>query len=455
MLDRWERPLLWSLILLDLFLKSLFVGGHDLAHDEPFTVLQAHRDLPALFKILPEENNPPLHFLFVHFWVKLVPLDAAWLRAPSAVFSALVIWPLFMLARTLANTRTAFLAAALYIFSNYHLGFAHEVRAYALFTLLAVFSMWVIIGISRKYFWILLALVDMLMVYTHFFGWLMIGVQLLCVILIHEWHQYAWKVIKAHLVVILSYVPYGHIFIARFSTSVEGGTWLEPPNAEEIYNMIWRWSNAPVLAVLFLTLILFHLVRTRPLPLLSKLGMLWALVPLIGMFLVSYIAPMYLDRYLVYAAPGFLLLVAQAVPISDNKRISWILPAMLVLAMGATYRPWKTEWPEPGKVVAAAEASRRNDARPVLIHPYWFSHAYAWHLDRDLLRHPAELEKELIQRGVVPIHTLEALADVQAERSILICSGDDPIEEQVVQQGWTVMDRSWPDRKTVILELAR
>ncbi|MGK3946046.1 hypothetical protein ABK046_47825, partial [Streptomyces caeruleatus] len=86
-----------------------------------------------------------------------------------------------------------------------------------------------------------------LLVYTHFFGWLFIGLQLL-VVAVPEFRRHRRSYFTALGIAGVAYLPYAFIFAQRLGQSVSHGTWLAKPEPEELYNMIWRWSNAPVLA---------------------------------------------------------------------------------------------------------------------------------------------------------------------------------------------------------------
>ena len=440
-MQRRSTITIFLLVSIGLLVKLLQIGANDLAHDEPFTVLQAHRTIAGLFKILPEENNPPLHFILMHFWVKVVPLDEGWLRLPSAIFSALMVWPLFRIGEKLSNFNIALIASLLFFFSNYHLGFAHEVRAYSLFALLATTSIWQLIRVSegRSIFW--LAVVNVLMIYTHFFGWLVIGIQILCTLLLKEWRKDLRSMIKVIAIALLSYLPYFYIFILRLNTSVGEGTWLDPPSIEEPYNMIWRWSNAPIVAAALIMMIAIHLIRSRMRDLLTRLAAIWTFVPLIGMFLISFMVPMYLDRYLIYASPGFYLLSAVSLhsllPFERWK----FLPALLVIVlMIFTFQLRNTTWPRPSEVVRSAEELKRANNADVLIHPWWYAHTYAWHLDREFFKDPDRLIERLNERSIFPIHEIAAVDRHANEPLILVVAGTAEIRH--------MEDRSQSDHNT-------
>jgi mannosyltransferase len=451
------RLQIFLLVLATLIVRSVWIGRDDLAHDEPFTILQAHRTLQGILMMLPEENNPPLHFLIMHFWVKLVPLQEGWLRLPSAIFSALTIWPLFLLALRHGGLRTAWVASLLFIFSDYQQGFAMEARTYSLFALLATTGMWQLsrVAAGKSIHW--LVVVNVLLVYTHFFGWIMIGTQFLCVLLVREWRAGLRSFMISTGIVVASYLPYASIFLRRFSTSVGEGTWLAPPLPEELYNMIWRWSNAPVVAVLFLLVIILHVTATRAKGLLTRVTMIWTFVPLLGMFAASFLAPMFLDRYLIHASIGFHLLVAVSLstPVQFSRIPRWLAGAG-VAAVLFTFRPWLSNRPGPSLVVQAVESSRQPEEQ-VLIHPWWWCHTYAWHLDRRLFLDPEGLFDALAARNIRPLHggELQETGLLHAGPVHLVVEGDQAaaeLEEHLRSSGVDLTTQV-PDRKVRVYTL--
>ena len=375
-LSRADRLLLTGLLAFNAVLKLLWMGVNDLAHDEPFTIYWSQRPLPELLAMLAEENNPPLHFLITKGWSLLVPFEAAWLRLPSALANVLTVWPLYLLAYRLGSTRMAVTTTVLFTLSNYHYTFAHEVRAYALFTLLATLGLWLLVrGRDRSNGSIRamlgLSAVNTVLVYTHFFGWLAIGVQLL-VVMLPGFHRLRRGSLIGLALTLACFAPYLRIFLLRAGTSMAQGTWLEPPVPEELYNMVWRWSNAPVLAVSFLGLITFACLRGRPPSEAIRIGMLWCLPPLLGMFLVSQWVPLFLDRYLVYAAPGFALLVAASVEgLRLPERTGHALAAVIMAGMAVTFKPWQPGPRQPGRVVAAVEDHCRQGCE-LQVTPAWY-----------------------------------------------------------------------------------
>lgn len=372
---RASRAALLAILLISLGSRLLWLDHGALAHDEPFTVYWSQQPADALRAMLRTENNPPLHFVITRAWSRLVPFEPEWLRLPSAVASALLAWPVFLIALRLGSLRAALTASLLIVLSNFHHGFANEVRAYALFTLLGAWSAWLLVRMAaadRKPSALPLALVWTLLVYTHFFGWLMIGLQCLMAL---AWPaaRVRWRTLLASLLfTLVAFSPYFLVFALRARTSIAEGTWLEAPAWEEPYNMVWRWSNAPVLAVAFLVLTAAALFRNRLAAPLLRIAFIWTMAPLLGMFAVSFAVPIYLDRYLAFAAPGFALLVAAGIDaLRIDRRWAHALAAMAVMGMALTFRPAGTKRYAP-EGVARQVAEWCGDECHVEVVPAWY-----------------------------------------------------------------------------------
>lgn len=375
-----HRWVLFALIAFNLAVKLLWLGAQELAHDEPFTLYWSQRPAAEFKDMLLTENNPPLHFLITRWWSKLVPFEAGWLRMPSAVFSALAVWPLWLSSRKLGGDRVALVSALLFSLSNYHYGYAHELRGYALFTLLACWSAWLLIRRSgeARVGWVpllQLALVNAAMVYTHYFGWLMVGVQALMVFLVPGLRAWRGSFAVSVLIAAVLFGPMAAVFLKRAATSLAAGTWLTHPVPEELYNQIWKWSNAPVLAVAFLVVIAMGIVRSRGPQPAMRAAFIWGLVPLFGLYLVSQWKPMFLDRYLVFAAPGFAVLVAVSIEaLRLPARWTTLCGAAATLGMALTFVPWRAGVYQPSRVAVQVEAWCGNECHVEVVPPwYWLN----------------------------------------------------------------------------------
>ncbi|MFZ1688730.1 MAG: glycosyltransferase family 39 protein [Flavobacteriales bacterium] len=394
-LTRIDRYVLITLVSLNAVLKFSWLGVNELSGDEPFTVFWAQQHAGDLFSMLRDENNPPLYFFLMKWWSACTPFEVPWLRVPSALFSVLAVWPLFLLARRHLDLWAAATACLLFTLCNEHYVYAHEVRAYSLLTLLAIMGMWQAHRIAqrspRAVLWFTLA--NTLLVYTHFMGWAAIGIQLLCLVVVQDWRPALRSWLKSVALSMVLFLPYGFIFLQRVGASVSKGTWLTAPAWDEPYSMLWRWSNAPVITVAFICVIAIALWRMRLKSTALRIGLVWALAPLIALFVVSFVVPLYLDRYLIWAAPGFALLVAASLSVmAVNRNLVRGSLAMACAAMLLTFTPREGNGAQPSKVVEQWKAWDPSESGRLTVLPYWYVFTFVSSTQMELYRDPYAMD---------------------------------------------------------------
>ncbi len=427
------------LLALNATLKFAWLGTDELSGDEPFTVYWSQRPLGELFLMLRSENNPPLYFLLIHAWSGLCgSLDPACLRMPSALFSVLTVWPLFLVVRHLSGRGAALVASLLFTLNNHQYLYAHEVRGYALLLLLTVTAAWWMLRPEPRLPRMRVAVLAVILtgfVYTHFFGWLVIALFGAFTLFLPEWRaaRKAW-VIALVLATVL-HLPYAWIFWERASSTLSNGTWLAPRRAEEMWHMVRRWSNEPVVALMLLLPIAVVGSRVRFGHAALRTGLWWLAGPLVGLWLVQLFVPMYVDRYLLFASPGLYLLAGHALTnLVYSERWRWLAPTVAVCAMAFTFSPWKDHGRHPSHVVKAV-MTWSGPGSPTYLFPYYYDLTFGYHLDRTLLHAPVPMSEGLRSRGVFPINAQDK---VRLEQSaVLVRAG-----------GW------WPSAYTTLRKSA-
>lgn len=312
------------LIAINLGLKLLFLTSQEISLDEPFTIYHAQFDWPTIVVQLKEYNNPPLYELVLHVWIKIFGIEPVSVRLLPTLFAALSPLALYFFARRFFSNRIAVVSSLLLTFSSLLTFYAHDCRVYSLFVLLSI--------LSNRYFLeaaqfecqarqrILFALVSTLLLYAHYFGLFVLFVQAIVLVLFYrkKLRSFFWS----YLVVIALYLPQMYTMVLRINHSVGQGTWLEPPEGiESLYNMIWAFSNAPVVAVtcIFLLLLAAYLQIRRVTQLRINapklLVLLWFTFAFAGMYFISFSVPMYIPRYVLYSLPAYCLVLTFAVEV--------------------------------------------------------------------------------------------------------------------------------------------
>jgi hypothetical protein len=119
-----------------------------------------------------------------------------------------------------------------------------------------------------------------------------------------------------------------------------------------------------------------------------RFALLWWLLPLIGLWLVQWWVPAYVDRYLLFASIGFYLGTGYAVTnVVRAGAGRWAPPAVVIAAMALSFTPWKDNDQHPSRVAAQVRAWQGPAAKfPVLVHPFWYKPTLWAHMDRSVDR---------------------------------------------------------------------
>jgi uncharacterized membrane protein len=149
--------------------------------DEAISVHQAHLGLHDLFhNLYYGDRHPPLHHLALWLTVRTIGDGEMAVRLPSLIAGTLVIPALYELGRELYDRRTGLIAAAFGAASPLLIWYAQEARMYAfvtLFGLLALLTQLRVIRNGSMVNWAAYILATAALLWSHYFGLLLIGVQ--------------------------------------------------------------------------------------------------------------------------------------------------------------------------------------------------------------------------------------------------------------------------------------
>jgi hypothetical protein len=149
--------------------------------DEAISVHQANLGMHDMFENLYYgDRHPPLHHLSLWLTVRVFGDGELAVRLPSLIAGTMVIPALYALGRELYDRRTGLIAAAFGAASPLLIWYAQEARMYAfvtLFGLLALLTQLRVIREGSMRNWALYILATAALLWSHYFGLLLIGVQ--------------------------------------------------------------------------------------------------------------------------------------------------------------------------------------------------------------------------------------------------------------------------------------
>ena len=149
--------------------------------DEAISIHQAHLSIHDLFENLQYgDRHPPLHHLALWLTVKAFGDGELAVRIPSIIAGTLAIPALYLLGRELYDRRTGLVAAAFGAASPMLIWYSQEARMYAFVELFGLLALWTQLRVIRKPSmgnWAAYILATAALLWSHYFGLLLIGVQ--------------------------------------------------------------------------------------------------------------------------------------------------------------------------------------------------------------------------------------------------------------------------------------
>lgn len=429
-------------LLVNLVLKLPFLTSAPIALDEPFSIFHSQQTLAELFELFPKENNPPLHYLVLHFVIQLFGIEAWSVRLPSLILSCLTAALLFRSGERHFGRITGVAAAAMFTVCNFHIYHAHEARTYSLFIFLTVLALDRFLRLAHEpaktsnYIW--LGVWNALLIYSHFLGFWVLLAQGASFFLLRRKGTIWWRLGLSWTGTGLLYLPYLFVLLARVGNYSSVGTWMWQPQWTELYGNINRFLNGKLgtialALVLLIGVVMWLLSKSREtkLPDWAKERRFWVVALFFGliyfgMFGISFlISPVFLDRYLLYSTiPLFLFLARLTDGLFADQRMKWGAIAVLLtgMAINLNLNP-SNERPVDTLVMQISQL--KSEQTPLVICPPYRDLAVLYHLDREAFEDYPNKSQRLQNLNIYPLQAAgEIPADIANRNDLLFLDAD-------------------------------
>ncbi|MBK6751936.1 MAG: glycosyltransferase family 39 protein [Pyrinomonadaceae bacterium] len=327
--------------------------------DEIFSVHAATHSWSSILSFVAQDLiHPPLFYFLLKLWIGIGGESVFWLRLLPVIFSAAALVPFLLLMREMKSGRSVTVLALFFIaFNGSLIKYAQEVRMYSLLMCVSLFSIW----LFARYFikgksLVPLIIVNVLMVYSHYFGWFVVFSEVAAILLFQRIK------IRAILLMfgstLLAFLPWAIMVMSYARAGAEVGQnigWMQKPMPANIVQLIlslveplyFATSNAvpysiykvslPVLLILTAGATLFC-VRWNRNKTSSDSEQLWMLVIFAGMpvfiaFAASWLLPhsIWGTRHLIVIFVPLAILLAIAVCEVEQKAVRIGVLSLLVL----------------------------------------------------------------------------------------------------------------------------
>lgn len=432
-----------SLFVLCFIVRLVYLTAQDICIDEPFSIYHAQGSVSDIIRFLKPTNNPPLFEIILHYWVKVFGISAFSVRFLPVLFGSLTVIYIYKIAIRYFSFRVAMTASLLYVFSTHAIYYAHDCRVYTLFLFLALVSVYysskIISGNFVKRDMILLCFINAAFVYAHYFGFIVWFVE--CIAFIFLTKNRIREIVFLFFASSVFYIPQILVLINRFIHSAGEGTWLkEPVGLESIYNMLWLFSNMPVMAAFCILIIVAALAKfffvkngnsgNRAM---KNLIYLCFFLPFFLMFLISYKIPVYNGRYLFFILPFYYLSISVMVSdLFEKNIIKSTLSGILIAGFVFTFQANPSKKREAQKVVEFVK-SEKKPGDLVIICSHEFLTNFAYYYNEDIFKITSANEYEAIEsklkkENVFPVRNISEISKAvidSATRIIYVDAGAD------------------------------
>ena len=370
-----ETWVLFIVLLVGLFLRLYQLGSESLWLDEAGSIRLASMSIPQIVgKCASTDFHPPFYYFILHYWAVFWGNSEISIRLLSSIFGLLSIAMIYLTGKLLFDRWTGLIAALFLALSQFHIYFSQEARMYTLITFLSLCSM--------VYFLLLLrapkfgriagyTISNILLLYTHYFGFLIIAAQNIFMLTIFLRFRRAGaftfiKWILLQTIPVLFFLPWLRIVINQWM-KIQKNWWMGPVSLQSIQQTLLDYSAGPVLCILFSVLIIIAVLvsflttqnKREKLSDLFKwakrprcvnnlpgiyLCMVWLISPILIPFIISkFSQSIYITRVTIAASPALYLLTAKGIKSVRNKIVQIIIGSVIVFILLINLRNYYTE----------------------------------------------------------------------------------------------------------------
>lgn len=304
--------------------------------DEMFSFVYSQKSWLDSIKFWLWETNPPLHMLVLKIWFYIFPATEFWARIPSLLFGTAAVFWIHRFTAKIFDIKTANIAALFLAISPYHVFVSATARGYSMLIFLSILSIYYFFlifiegyNISKRNM-LSLALVNLLLLFTHLTAVAIITGQLIILIYFRHW-QPIKKWVKINVIPLiagfawiansLSYkMNLNTLNYAWFWQAREGIMALFEPIKLLIAGPFWL----PTIALLIIISVILFVDRKKIFSKKFWIIVAFAALPISGASMLC----LWNIKFFIIALPFVIILFAL---ICVHRRISWIIAGLIML----------------------------------------------------------------------------------------------------------------------------
>lgn len=312
--------------------------------DEAFSAVLSLKPISQIISIIASDTSPPLYNITEHFWFGLFGSGEVAIRTLSFLYFVAAHFFVYKIGAHLLGRKPAILASVLSFFNPFFFTYAFEGRMYSILALTVLASTYFFL----KRNWVFYTLSTTLALYSHHFSIFAVFVQ--GVWFLKDWKP-SVKALYPFFAIALLYSPW-LIPLYKQTQLVGSGFWLGRPTPTDLVNLIFTYLAkgikhpfAQPALILVLATLFTGISRKNLRQILLFLS--FFLLPIGATWLISQkFQSIFFDRYLLFAIPFAMLLVASVETKLSKITVPLITSAFLVIDVFYFTNPTKPPFKE-------------------------------------------------------------------------------------------------------------
>ncbi len=277
--------------------------------DEAFSYFLAKKNLFEIIFLSLKDFSPPLYYLILHFWMKIFGSSEIALRLMSLIFFWLTTYVFFIFLTDILKLKVskAFFYLIFFIINPLQLYYGFEARSYSMFSFFSLTSFYFLFKNNKKMY----LLSTILGLYTHYFMIFVLAIQ-----------YFVFKS-KNQIIAFLSFLPW-LIFTLINKNFFNESFWIKKTQLKDMINFVgnlytgyeydFKFFDKNIFKLsLFLLIIIFTIIffklKNKKEKLFLKTLIIWSVIAPFLITIISFIKPVFLPRYLIFANTGLLILL--------------------------------------------------------------------------------------------------------------------------------------------------
>jgi len=332
-----------------IFTKThLFFFTQSFWRDEAFSYFMAKKNISEIIFLTAKDFSPPLYYLILHFWMKIFGGSEISLRTVSFIFFWATLYVVFLFLNDIFKIKfnRAFFYLLFFVINPFLLYYAFEARMYSMLAFFATLSFYYFFKKNYK----LYTLTTILGLFTHYFMTFVIAGQWLF-LWINKKKGFQFK--KSYIY-LSGFVFSPWLLYSLWERNLFSSFWITRPQLKYIlglpvvvYTGIESYFDIDQIVLkkiesnlFYLSLVLLSVLMTGVYFYVKKLDkkdrlvfqmlFIWAIGIPVFVGAISFIKPVFLARYLIFASVGLVLLI-----IFILEKINGLARALLLVLLFA------------------------------------------------------------------------------------------------------------------------